>query len=295
MRANERTALLIDPGSPPDRAALVRQVTDACAAQGRPAPLVTELGPGRDGTDEARRAVREGSGLVLVAGPGRTVRAVAQGLVETCTALGILPARDDDLLARHLGIPCEPAAALRVALLGGERRVDVGRLADGTVFTVVAGTGWGPLPPGLSGPARHAGGGPRDLVRRWRSLRSPERRIWISLDQAPALAVTVAGVLVGNLDCLRPRSGTRSAPDDGLLDVGLVPALPRGARRSLLRAGADDPPIRILPARTIEVRLPSVRPRQADGAPLSPDASLMARIVPRGLAVRVPAGREGAG
>jgi diacylglycerol kinase family enzyme len=289
VRANERTALIIDPASTPDPATLVQGVAGACAAEGRPRPFVRTLCRGDDGTAQARQAVRDGCGLVLVAGQGRTVRAVAQEVVGTPTVLGIIPTGSDDLLARNLDIPCDPAAALRVALCGGERRLDVGRLADGTIFTVVAGTGWGPVLPCLSPRDRTGSTGPSDLFRRWRRLRSQERRIWISLDRAPALAVTVTNVLVGNLDCFGPHEGTRSAPDDGLLDVGLVPALPRRGGKALLCGGAAEPPIRILPARTIEIRLSSVQPRQVDGAPLSPDASLLARIVPQGLSVRVPA------
>jgi diacylglycerol kinase (ATP) len=65
-------------------------------------------------TELARQAVKAGFPRVFAMGGDGTVNEVAQGLVHSQTALGILPKGSGNGLARHLGIPLRIHNALRL-------------------------------------------------------------------------------------------------------------------------------------------------------------------------------------
>jgi len=89
----------------------------------------------------AREAVAEGAEMVIAVGGDGTVNEVAQGLLGSGAALGVVPMGSGNGLARALRLPLRPAPAL-AALEGGARRLmDVGRL-NGGLFLNVAGTGF---------------------------------------------------------------------------------------------------------------------------------------------------------
>lgn len=67
-----------------------------------------------DATRLAKKAVAEGFDGVLACGGDGTVNETATALLGTDVALGILPAGSGNGLARHIGIPVDPIAALNV-------------------------------------------------------------------------------------------------------------------------------------------------------------------------------------
>jgi YegS/Rv2252/BmrU family lipid kinase len=81
-----------------------------------------------DATQIARNAAAAGFDVIIAAGGDGTVNEVMNGLVNTNTALGVLPAGTVNIWAREMGLPMNvPQSA--VAMLGAERRqIDVGRM-----------------------------------------------------------------------------------------------------------------------------------------------------------------------
>ena len=77
------------------------------------------------GYSMARRAVEDGADVVLAAGGDGTVRAVAETLAGTDTALGLVPLGTGNLLARNLGANlADPRQCVDVALFGSESSID---------------------------------------------------------------------------------------------------------------------------------------------------------------------------
>lgn len=97
-------------------------------------------GPGH-ATELARAAVRDGAAVVVAVGGDGTMNEVAQGLLHTPAALGLVPCGSGNGLARHLGCYGSVAHALAVIAAGHTRRIDTG-LAAGHPFFCAAGVGF---------------------------------------------------------------------------------------------------------------------------------------------------------
>lgn len=102
------------------------------------------------GQGVAQRALDEGATMIIAAGGDGTVRAVAEVVRGTQTALALLPSGTGNLLARNLDLTLDDLDhSVRTAFTGRDRAIDVARIdirrADGTVdrhtYLVMAGLG----------------------------------------------------------------------------------------------------------------------------------------------------------
>lgn len=91
-------------------------------------------------TSEARRAAEDGLERIVIAGGDGSLHHAIRGLAGTECALGIVPLGTGNDLARALGAPLEPLAALRAALHAPWHTIDLGRVG-GVPFAGVAGVG----------------------------------------------------------------------------------------------------------------------------------------------------------
>ncbi len=85
-------------------------------------------------TELTRRAVRMGYDLVVAVGGDGTVNEVARSLVDTRTALGIIPCGSGNGLARHLAIPLDYHRALATIERCRIEAMDYGRICDHPFF-----------------------------------------------------------------------------------------------------------------------------------------------------------------
>jgi YegS/Rv2252/BmrU family lipid kinase len=92
------------------------------------------------GAELAQRAVELGELPVVVSGDG-LLGAVGGAMAGSDSPLGLIPAGRGNDLARALGIPDEPEAAVDVLLAGESRRIDVGE-ANGKRFLGIASVGF---------------------------------------------------------------------------------------------------------------------------------------------------------
>jgi YegS/Rv2252/BmrU family lipid kinase len=168
----------------------------------------------------ARAALMRGATRVVAWGGDGTVNEVGRALLFSPCALGIVPAGSGNGLARALGTPWSPAAALRHAIGAAVTRIDAGEIA-GHVFLNVAGLGFDAHVAhafGRRGGARGLQGYVSVVARELFGYSPSTYRVQIEGDATVhrALLLSIAnGPQWGN--------GARIAPgarlDDGLLDI----------------------------------------------------------------------------
>ncbi|HAE82692.1 MAG TPA: hypothetical protein DDW33_05755 [Ktedonobacter sp.] len=103
-------------------------------------PEVQYTTPEDAGKGLATKAADEGAELIIAAGGDGTIHAVASGLIERKSTLGIIPMGTMNNLAHSLGIPLPIEAACAIIAKGETRAIDVGKIND-QVFIEVAGIG----------------------------------------------------------------------------------------------------------------------------------------------------------
>lgn len=90
--------------------------------------------------DIARAAVDLGAALLLACGGDGTISEAVNGLAGSETALGVIPAGTARVWAKEVKLPRSPLAAVRIAIEGESRHIDLGR-AGGRYFFLMAGIG----------------------------------------------------------------------------------------------------------------------------------------------------------
>jgi YegS/Rv2252/BmrU family lipid kinase len=171
----------------------------------------------------AREAAEGGADAVLAVGGDGTANEVAQGLVHTRTALGLVPVGSGNGLARALGIPLAPARALAALADAVPKAMDVGRV-NGRLFLNLAGAGLD-AEVGAEFHSHGRKGGRRGL---WTYVRLTLRRA-LSYEARPFRLEAGASVFEGRALIVAFVNGRqygggaivtpRARLDDGLLDV----------------------------------------------------------------------------
>jgi len=178
----------------------------------------------------AEKAAAEQADLVLAVGGDGTVNEVAGGLLDSRTALGIVPVGSGNGLARALGLPLDPQRAVHALERAVPRRMDVG-LANGRPFVNVAGAGFDAAvghefhQHGRRGGRRGIWPYVRLSLKRVLSYEPRQYRLTGGGQQLDARALVVAlfnGRQYGAGAVMAPRARF----DDGLLDVVVLEAAP---------------------------------------------------------------------
>jgi diacylglycerol kinase (ATP) len=291
----ERVAIIFNPASGVQDAETRRATLQQLA---RDAGLTCELGitdVDRGAAPLAEQAVADGMERLLVSGGDGSLTEAAHALAGSRTALAVLPGGTGNLLALNLGLPTDPDAAVRLALTGEARPMDVGR-ANGAAFLLMAGMGLD---------AHMVRDADRELKDRlgvlayfiaaFRNLGRGPVRYAITLDgrllyrRAKTVLVANMGKITGGLELV-----PGADPEDGLLDVVILRAqgfwdLTRLAGLALLGRHVDDPGVEIHKAREILIVTVLPQPVQIDGNELEPTTRLHVQVEPGALrVVRAP-------
>lgn len=299
-------AIIVNPTKFDHLDAVRAQVTKGCLAAGWDEPIWVETTVQDPGTGQARQAVLDGATVVCPLGGDGTVRAVATALVGTETPLGLLPGGTGNLLARNLNLPTDSLdGALKVALSGQNKRIDVGRLTvdrsgeherpEEHIFLIMAGVGFdaaimADAPERLKkkvGPLAYAFSGAKNL-------RGPQFKVRIKIDDVPEFTRRARTVVIGN--CGKITGGLvlmpRAQVDDGWLDaVVLTPAGVVGwvavAWRVISRSRKGHERVDHHRLRSVAIRCDRPEAVQIDGDPVGKTLTLSATVDPLALVVRV--------
>ena len=254
-------------------------------------------------------AVGRSAGLVVALGGDGTVAALTVDLAGSGIPLAIIPGGTGNVLATALGIPDDPARAIRALGSGWTRRsIDLGAailpdagggMATEALFAVAAGVGWDArIVTATAGPHKQrlgrlaywvaALGLLGDLAPVGYTIEVDEERLEL---EATVALVANAGELVPGL--VRPRLPI--VPDDGLLDLLVlrVASIPGGIRGALELLGRTElggsPSGAAYRARGRRIRITAdpPQPRQVDGDGRG-SGPLEATVRPGALAVLVP-------
>lgn len=297
---DKRAAIVYNPTKFDDLSLLRRRVESEVLAAGWQPTLWLETTPDDAGHEQTRRALAAGVDLVLAAGGDGTVRAISDELAGTGVPMALLPTGTGNLLARNLQVPLDTDAALRLALSGHTRAIDVVRCTwDGGEerFVVMAGLGLD---------ARIMAATSDDLKRVLRSgayvlaaMQNAVPRpfaVDVALDDdAPAASGEhrVVMALLGNVGTITGGMTIfpQATPDDGLVDLLLT-----GPNRIAdwakvgagLLIGQDVDGLSHHQARRLTLTTPEPVPFELDGDPVGHTRRLVAEIEPAALHVVVP-------
>ena len=241
---------------------------------------------------QAAAAAQDGETVAALGGDG-LLRPLATALRGTASALAILPGGRGNDLARVLGIPTDPAEAARVAVEGGERRIDMA-LVDDTPYLGIASFGFDSDANRIANDARFVRG---NLVYLYAALRAlaawRHARFTVTVDGEPT-EVTGYSVAVANSRAYG--GGMLIAPhaelDDGQVDVVITAAVPKlRAMRSLPKlfrgTHLEDPNVQPQGGAVVELEADRPFDIYADGDPVGALPATV-RVEQRCLRVIVP-------
>jgi YegS/Rv2252/BmrU family lipid kinase len=292
MPAGDRHLLLVNPSAGGGRvASLLPQVESAMRERGlEHRTVLTESV--EHGREQARAAAAAGEVTVVMSGDG-LIGQVGGAIADTNGRLAIVPGGRGNDLARVLGIPTEPAAAVDVLATGVPRDIDVGE-ANGRRFLGIASCGFDSDANRIANEAKLVKG---NLVYAYAALRAlatwKPATFTLDLD---GRRERVTGYTVAAANSKAYGGGMYAAPDaeldDGLLDVGATGNV--GKLRFLrgisqIFKGEHLETLRVRLWRVSEVRIEADRPFAvyADGDHIT-DLPATVRLLPRALPIMVP-------
>jgi YegS/Rv2252/BmrU family lipid kinase len=276
------------------------KVQQALESAGLPFEMIVSEQPGH-AVELARRAALAGRELIVAAGGDGTVNEVVNGLLQAANggdvscSLGVLPVGSGNDFANSLGIPTDLRQAAEKLKLRQVRRIDIG-CVNGRHFANNVGLGFEAMINLEAHKLTWLPGQPGYLVAVFRAMISyPYPVVDVTLDDGDLPQKTILMISVGN----NRRIGggflitPHAAPDDGLLDVCLVDAIPRLEILRLLPKAitgnhAGEPAVHMLRSRRILIHAQDPLPVHADGEILWQDAHrLEITLEPGRLAVIV--------
>ncbi len=244
-------------------------------------------------TEIAQQCAEEKARIVVAVGGDGTINEIARGLVNTQTALGVVPAGSGNGFARNMNIPLNQQEAIRALLQPGFRRIDVGKLHE-HYFINVAGLGldaaiaWNFEQFGMRGPLPYFIVGVREYFKF-----KPEKTIieidGQRLERTPLLLSIANAPQYGNGAVIAPNA----VPDDGKMELCILNPIPLWRTvvnlHRLFDATIDRlKEMEIIPVSSFTIYRERYQTIHTDGDPYEAPRELQFSLLPRALEVVVP-------
>ncbi len=288
--------LLVNPASAHGRAMKLLPLIEQQLDQRR-IPFRVERTRGlEDGVERALRAVEANEVPVVISGDG-LLGAVGGAMAGAETPLGIIPGGRGNDLARVLGIPDDPAAAVAVLSTGESRRIDVGE-ANGKRFLGIVSVGFDSECNRLANEVTIVRSNLVYVYSLFRTLLTWKPARFTIRSESERIRTSGYSISVANNSTFG--GGMRIAPqaelDDGLLDVITVGEVGKlrfvaNLRKVFNGTHIDDEQVSMFRASRVEITASRPFPVYADGEHLT-ELPVSVRVLPRALSVLAPAAAE---
>ncbi len=246
----------------------------------------------------ASEAAKEGVDVVVAVGGDGTVNEVARSLVDTQTALGIIPCGSGNGFARHIGVPIDVKKAIEFLNTAEPVSVDYGKI-NGLPFFCTCGIGFDAIVSDsfANGTRRGLLGYMNQTLVDWLKYEPAVYELESESFRQNYKAFLIAcgnAAQYGNNAYISPRASMR----DGLLSITILEPFPavdvplilsQLFGRSLDRNGH----IKTLEAKWLRIKRKNAGPVHFDGEPTNMDSEIFVEIVPRGLNVMAAPGWDG--
>jgi YegS/Rv2252/BmrU family lipid kinase len=249
-----------------------------------------------DGIERALQAVEADEVPVVISGDG-LVGAIGGAMAGSETPLGIIPGGRGNDLARVLGIPDDPLAAVAVLAAGESRRIDVGE-ANGKRFLGIVSVGFDSECNRLANEVTIIRSNLVYVYSLFRTLLTWKPARFTIRSESERIRTSGYSISVANNSTFG--GGMRIAPeaelDDGLLDVITVGEVGKlrfvaNLRKVFNGTHIDDEQVTMFRASRVEVTASRPFPVYADGEHLT-ELPVSVRVLPRALSVLSPAAAE---
>ncbi len=287
-------ALLVNPASARGKALRLLPQVEAALDARRVDFRVQRTRDLEHGVEQALLAVEAGEVPVVMSGDG-LIGAIGGAMAGSQTPLGIVPGGRGNDLARVLGIPDEPEAAVEVLAVGHFREINVGE-ANGRRFLGIASAGFESEANRIANQSRLLRG---NLVYAWAALRALARwkpvRFTVRVEEE---RIRFAGYSVSAANSRAYGGGMFIAPNadlaDGEFDIvtigevgklkflGNLPKVFKGTH-------VEEDEVRVFRAPRLELSASRPLAVYADGEHLT-DLPASLRLLPRALSVLAPPG-----
>jgi YegS/Rv2252/BmrU family lipid kinase len=253
-----------------------------------------EVPKSRKAPKRVRKALATKPDLLLVWGGDGMVRRCIDAVGDAKVAVGILPAGTSNLFATNLKIKQDLEEAVRVALRGERRKIDVGRF-NGERFATMAGAGFDAAMIRDADSLKERLGRAAYVLSGARNLNVEAFGAKIRVDGTPWYDGPASCILFGNVGNLFGgiEVFADASLDDGMLDLGVVTADgPVKLGRTVARTAVGDPQkspfVRVTKARKVKVQLDRKVRYELDGGDRSSVTNFKVRVEPSAVTVCVP-------
>jgi YegS/Rv2252/BmrU family lipid kinase len=288
--------LLVNPASAHGRTLKLLPAVEQELDQRRIAFRVERTRGLEDGVERALRAVEANEVPVVISGDG-LVGAIGGAMAGAETPLGIIPGGRGNDLARVLGIPDDPVAAVAVLAAGESRRIDVGE-ANGKRFLGIVSVGFDSECNRLANEVTIIRSNLVYVYSLFRTLLAWKPARFTIRSESERIRTSGYSISVANNSTFG--GGMRIAPeallDDGLLDVITVGEVGKlrfvtNLRKVFNGTHIDDEQVRMFRASRVEITASRPFPVYADGEHLT-ELPVSVRVLPHALSVLAPAAAE---